>query len=431
MMEAVVSLFESALWAAFQMCFHGSKYSKRTGLIGAAFAAVLLTINIWVADRYVLYSPYTFIVDFLILAVYSTICLQGKWYLHILSIILYYLSLFVCNFSCLIVFSKCFRISVEEFIQSQTVWRIVFLISTKILLIVLCLAMLWSRTWLEKWGNSNILVLFMPTLTIVIVSILMELFLDYYYRGGDLSLVMVLILAILAMLVISLYLLYRALLEKRQKSENMLLQRKIEMQEDAYTQLHQNLIQSRKFQHDIKHKLVVIEQLLQQQKLNDAEQYLREYLSDIDEVSGFIAANTVWETVVAIKRSKAAEKKIEFQTDVQCDGMKKFDEMDLSVLFGNLLDNAIEAEEKLTENRKIWLVVKEKFGIVFIKAGNRIEDSVLKYNPQLKTTKANSELHGLGIKCMKEIVTKYKGSMELSEENDIFWITIFLTNLTE
>ena len=126
------------------------------------------------------------------------------------------------------------------------------------------------------------------------------------------------------------------------------------------------------------------------------------------------------------KASKLSEKK---GVALVCTGVfhefKGIDELDLAILFGNLLDNAIEAV-KPQENKIIEIkfsIYNDYCNILF---SNPITDSVLKNNPSLSTTKSKSSKHGFGLKSVRSIVDKYSGIFDAYEEGSKFNIQISL-----
>ena len=57
---------------------------------------------------------------------------------------------------------------------------------------------------------------------------------------------------------------------------------------------------------------------------------------------------------------------------------------------------------------------------------NRISKSVLDENPELKSTKADSEKHGFGVNQIKEIVESYSGMTDFYEEDGFFIVNMFI-----
>ena len=104
--------------------------------------------------------------------------------------------------------------------------------------------------------------------------------------------------------------------------------------------------------------------------------------------------------------------------------------VDIGVLFGNLLDNAIEAAEK-TKNRRITVDVQINGTYLSIIVSNSIECSILETNSTLETSKNNKISHGIGIKSIKSIVKKYEGMIQFYEESNEFCCHILLDLNTE
>ena len=102
------------------------------------------------------------------------------------------------------------------------------------------------------------------------------------------------------------------------------------------------------------------------------------------------------------------------------------DEMDLCVLFGNLLDNALEACERLPENEKRFIniqaqLVKRCF-LLEVKNSCGLPEAV-----KMGTTrKANPDEHGIGLGNIKDVVQKYGGVMDMEVKKNVFLISILL-----
>lgn len=99
--------------------------------------------------------------------------------------------------------------------------------------------------------------------------------------------------------------------------------------------------------------------------------------------------------------------------------------MDLSIMLGNLLDNAIEGVGKNGE-RKIDVHIQEQHDYYKITVQNSIDRTVLGNNRHLFTTKENTYEHGWGIKSVKAVVKKYHGICEFSEEDGMFIAEVVL-----
>lgn len=107
-------------------------------------------------------------------------------------------------------------------------------------------------------------------------------------------------------------------------------------------------------------------------------------------------------------------------------------DVDMISMFGNLLDNALEAAEKCSpQNRKVnlKLFMGSNFFLVFhIK--NSYAVAAKKEGTRLLSTKADSSHHGLGIGIVKSLAEKYGGTLNLEEKGDLFITTLTISKFT-
>ena len=101
-------------------------------------------------------------------------------------------------------------------------------------------------------------------------------------------------------------------------------------------------------------------------------------------------------------------------------------ETDVYSLFGNMIDNAIEAVKALpAEEKVISLKVQKKSNFVTIHESNRFDGRDLKFSQGLpKTSKKDKNNHGFGMKNIKYVTEKYDGNLSVTVENGIFSLSI-------
>lgn len=93
-------------------------------------------------------------------------------------------------------------------------------------------------------------------------------------------------------------------------------------------------------------------------------------------------------------------------------------------IFGNLIDNAIEACETQSEKR-IEIIVKEIKKLLIIKVINSYKG---KLPDKLSTTKKEKRFHGIGLKNVKSILEKYDGTYQMIKEDDEVITKIMILN---
>lgn len=161
----------------------------------------------------------------------------------------------------------------------------------------------------------------------------------------------------------------------------------------------------RVFSHDIKNHLTQIRNL---NDITAVQEYIDRLYPTIEKFNYTgISKNQMLDLIIS-KYSKLCEsKKIKFAVDVKTSNLSYIDDVDLSTLMNNLLDNAVEAAEK-SNNPFIQLSVFAKNNIcdgLIIK--NSCSISPETDNGELKTRKSDKKHHGLGVKSINKIVKKY------------------------
>ncbi len=109
----------------------------------------------------------------------------------------------------------------------------------------------------------------------------------------------------------------------------------------------------------------------------------------------------------------------------------KISDIDLAIILGNALDNAIEASRLLPLDieRKIYLNIKMHNSNISVLIKNNVVENVDVNN--LVTTKKSKDLHGFGIESMRQLVEKYRGELIFNCQNLVFETYIVLTNIND
>lgn len=185
--------------------------------------------------------------------------------------------------------------------------------------------------------------------------------------------------------------------------------------------------------HDIKHHLLILREYGQERKWDMLMSYLNELSDDI-----LVQKKAMWtqvgilDTLLEQKKAKAESKGIAFRIRADRIGELPFSDMEISTLFSNLLDNAIEACEKIQDDRRwIQLNIMRKSGMLYITISNSIKGRPLEKEGKLITNKQNHQLHGYGIKSVQKIVRKYEGDFSYQIRESEFIVTITFWRLEE
>ncbi len=182
--------------------------------------------------------------------------------------------------------------------------------------------------------------------------------------------------------------------------------------------------------HEFRNHLAVIGAKIDSDDKEGAKEYISRISESVERSGDIIkSGNSVIDYIVNSKISRLDQTKVIVSGYVS--GFSDVDEADIACLIGNLLDNAIDAEMKISDvsKRRIELhfLTQNQNRIIICK--NTIEESVLKNNPELKTTKDDPLSHGIGHKVIEEVASKYYGFVNYSEIDDMFCVQVLLSQV--
>lgn len=131
--------------------------------------------------------------------------------------------------------------------------------------------------------------------------------------------------------------------------------------------------------------------------------------------------------MINFKLVSAKKKDIVLNTNVNVPANLPLNEYDLGILIGNLVDNAIEAIEKIEiEKRYLNIEIAYEPDYVVIKVANPFNQEVLHYDNNYESTKEDKENHGYGLKNIIKIVEKHHGIIKINHDHGIFDVDIAL-----
>ena len=97
--------------------------------------------------------------------------------------------------------------------------------------------------------------------------------------------------------------------------------------------------------------------------------------------------------------------------------MAFIDAMDLTTIFGNLIDNAIEACEEVKDDKKIFLSMGQVHEMICVKINNSCGN--VEWNGDMPISRKGRN-GGIGLKNVKRCIEKYDGSIKMKQENKEF-----------
>lgn len=181
------------------------------------------------------------------------------------------------------------------------------------------------------------------------------------------------------------------------------------------------------YAHDAKNHLAAI------QKLND-NPIIADYLSKLtDQLKEYTrvchSGNHMLDVIINKYVTECKIKEIKFTFDIRLANLRFLDNNDLVTILGNILDNALEAAQK-SEKKRISLVTGHRNTYDLINVINSCDTPPVANDFELKTTKKNKKLHGIGMKSVAKAIKKYDGDLgwDYNQEEKEFSTTVILIN---
>ena len=178
--------------------------------------------------------------------------------------------------------------------------------------------------------------------------------------------------------------------------------------------------------HDLKHQIAALRKESDQKK---KEEWLDSIENEIDSYRmGADTGNSVLDAVIEDKMLNIRKYNIEFTYVVNGRLLEFMHVTDICSIFGNGLDNAIEAEilEQDEDKRIIHLTVAAKRKMVCITMENYISHPEKISSDRLETTKSNADYHGYGIKSIRYCADKYHGNLTVGTNGNWFVLNIII-----
>ena len=216
----------------------------------------------------------------------------------------------------------------------------------------------------------------------------------------------------------------------RQNLERKSLEQQLNEQVRHYRQMETRDEQFRRLHHDMKHHWQTVQTLLSEGKSREVLDYvarIQEQLSSPARRCIMNTGNPFLDAVLTSKLEQASEADIQTDTEIMVIKNMNIDMADCSIIFGNILDNAIEACRLIRspEQRRISVKLLYKKNMLVCGFSNSMSQDV-PVRAGFPTTKPSPEQHGLGLSNVREAAAKYGGNLNIRAEQGRFEVSFVL-----
>lgn len=429
----LLNVFEAYVWFKIANLFLKRRYSVNVASFAAVIVAVIMitkSVLCWDNDNAVFNSMLTFI-NFGIILFLTVYLFKDSLRLKILIVLLYMVGLAISDILVMGIFLLTKETVVNDFTKPTIVITLISIISRYILLTLIRKFHDWQNNIV---GVENKL---QDMIFLMIITDFSLVFLTYifYLNISSISPEMILLLIIFNIIIVTIvfiFNIYRLLRFSRQLTENRLKTQYMQMQLQQNENMNILSNNLRSLRHDMNNHIGVIYGLLDTKQYNKLKSYLNGIYKNLQEANDIIIVNNeILSIILNNKKHLANEKMIQLVTWIE---VKDFilTEIEICSLIGNILDNAIEATEKvpfdaIDIDREIKFVCVEKEEGWYIDCKNPFVEAPLITEEGLMTTKKNKESHGIGSRTMQDIIKKYNGTLEYSTDDINFIVKIFIS----
>lgn len=408
------------------------KQRFKNHVVGFALVGILTGTN-FLIDRYAgLISSPAIVIKLMVVYLVFLLIFKGK-VLHIgLMSIICFISIAIADIIAAVAFATVFGFDNFDFI-TQGYFRPAFVLTSKLFFIFI------SQIVLSRFKDLNatnprelyriIMVLLIDVAFIVVAG-------DVYFQSqsvfeSDLIFIIAVLFGIVAISILVVRMTESIVIYAMKERDWQLQEEEYNRQIFYLNHLEDINHQMKSIRHDFNHHISCLHGMLEQGDMTNAKEYANDLVQEAEKFN--VAFSSEYPGISGLLSSKyqvMRDKQIDLQWSVNLPECMSVKLIDLSVILGNAIDNAIEAVQELEKKeRNIQLKIYNELDYLVIKVSNKYNTSKLK--DDLSTSKEDVDNHGYGLGNIKFIVNKYDGILKIETSQEQFKLNIALPNACE
>ncbi|WP_378961088.1 GHKL domain-containing protein [Mediterraneibacter gnavus] len=221
--------------------------------------------------------------------------------------------------------------------------------------------------------------------------------------------------------------------ESELRRENTVYAQQLELCNNHMKEKESVMLEFRNARHDMKHHFIVMLKMIEKKEFNNLSDYLAALVQEnrYEKLGISRTDNIVIDALINAKYIYAQKNGIHFDVQINVPIQLPFENADISILLGNILDNAFEASIQLpVSERFVELLMRLENNTLCIALKNRYNGFVVRdKNGNMLTTKGDAQNHGIGLKSVYRITNKYHGSIVIDDSVNMFTVKIMLCDI--
>lgn len=206
---------------------------------------------------------------------------------------------------------------------------------------------------------------------------------------------------------------------------------RIRMQQDKYMEITHKHEALREYRHDMRHHLLVLNNILQDSDNAHAKEYINTLVERLENTENVMyCKNPIINAVLSSYIAKAKKIGCILNTHISIPEQMDIQDMDLCIVLANALENAVHACEKEAENRRYIKIKMDFQNALHLSIKNSCTKKVAFDKNGLPTTASKQE-HGLGMKSIVKTIEKYNGILKCECSGSEFSLKAVLFHISE
>jgi two-component system sensor histidine kinase AgrC len=212
------------------------------------------------------------------------------------------------------------------------------------------------------------------------------------------------------------------------KLDYAIIENQVEFQRKNYKTLNEAIQNMYALRHDTRYHITFIKTMIEEKNYEKALKYIQQFnQQEINNTIPTLCENFTVDSIIKYYMSIALNKSIEFRTNLSIPNDINLNNLDLCVVLGNCLENAIDACDIIVDDRKKYIYFQSKIiGLnIVLKITNSFNGQARKSPSGFKSTKVNHG-HGIGLSNVHKTVSKYKGILDIKYTENEFDVNIVM-----
>jgi len=196
--------------------------------------------------------------------------------------------------------------------------------------------------------------------------------------------------------------------------QNSLKEEYIRTQQEYYQTIYEKDKEIRSFRHDVANQICLLQMMLEQNDVEGAKEHLNHISQNFAQTSfrRVYVGNEILDAILSMMCKKASDKGVQIEIEGELQDYNAQDSYELCGILSNAISNAVEACEKTSEEKKVTVKLTNHNQTLYLKIQNSASEEMYQAIVKEKTTKADSDNHGYGVRNIKHAVERLHGSME-------------------